>query len=54
MQKKKFVGNQFDNIFRFFDVLPNFVLTTSGTMYDYYLKTWHVRAPSRVAKRLKT
>ena len=29
--------NHFHNILRLFDVLPNFPLTTSGTMDDYYL-----------------
>ena len=29
--------NQFHNIFRLFDVLPNFPITTSETMGDYYL-----------------
>ena len=29
--------NQFQNILRYFDVLPNFSFTTSETMGDYYL-----------------
>ena len=29
--------NQFHNIFRLFDILPNFPSTTSETMGDYYL-----------------
>ena len=29
--------NQFHNILRLFDVLPNFLSPTSGTMCDYYL-----------------
>ena len=29
--------NQFHNILRLFDVLPNFAFTTSETMSDYYL-----------------
>ena len=29
--------NQFHNILRLFDVLPNFPFTTSGMMGDYYL-----------------
>ena len=29
--------NQFHNILRFFDVLPNFPFTTIETMADYYL-----------------
>ena len=36
--------NQFHNILRLFDVLPNFPLTTSETMGDYYLYTWYKRA----------
>ena len=31
--------NHFDNILRVFDVLPNFLFTTSETMRDYYLQT---------------
>ena len=29
--------NKFRNIWRLFDVLPNFPFTTSGTIDDYYL-----------------
>ena len=29
--------NHFDNISRLFDVLPNFPITTSETIHDYYL-----------------
>ena len=29
--------NHFHNILRLFDVLPNFLFTTSETMHDYYL-----------------
>ena len=29
--------NQFHNILRLFDVLPNFTFTTSETVSDYYL-----------------
>ena len=29
--------NQFHNILKLFDVLPNFPFTTSETMDDYYL-----------------
>ena len=46
--------NQFHNILRLFDVLPNFPSTTSKTMGDYYLQTWYIRVASRVAKRNKT
>ena len=35
--KENFAGNQFYNIFRLSDVLPNFASTTSETMGDYYL-----------------
>ena len=35
--KKGFVDNQFHNILRFLDVLPNFLFTTTETMFDYYL-----------------
>ena len=45
--------NQFHNILRLFDVLPNFPFTTSETMGDYYLKTWHIPVESRVAEWLK-
>ena len=48
-----YVYNHFDNILRFFDVLPNFYFTTSETMCDYYLPIWYIRVTSRVAKRLK-
>ena len=39
-QNRKLVYNQFHNILRLFDVLPNFPLATSKTMSDYYLSTW--------------
>ena len=32
-----FEENQFDNIFRLFDVFPNFNFTTSGPMGGYYI-----------------
>ena len=35
--KQNFADNHFHNILRFFDVLPNFPLTTSETMGDYCL-----------------
>ena len=35
--KENFPDNHFNNIFRLFDVLPNFPSTTSETMFDYYL-----------------
>ena len=46
--------NQFHNILRLFDVLPNFSFTTSATMGDYYLETWYIPVASRVVERLKT
>ena len=49
-----FIYNQFHNILRIFDVLPNFSFTTSETMCDYYLQTWYIRVASRVAEQLKT
>ena len=36
-EHRKNVCNQFHNILRLFDVLPNFPLATSETMGDYYL-----------------
>ena len=44
----RFYCNQFHNILRLFDVLPNFPFTKSETMGDY------LRAVSRVAERLIT
>ena len=37
------------HILRLFDVLPNFLFTTSETIREYYLQTWYIR----VAERLK-
>ena len=34
-------------------VLPNFAVTTSETMCDYYLKPWYTPVSSRVLERLK-
>ena len=36
-KKKKLKTNHFHNVFRLFDVLPNFPIITSETMRDYYL-----------------
>ena len=36
-KKKKIENNHFHNVFRLFDVLPNFPIITSETMRDYYL-----------------
>ena len=44
--KKNFVDNQFHNILRFCDVLPNFLLITSEKTHDYYLQTWYIRVAS--------
>ena len=52
-KKKKYSYNQFHNILRLFDVLPNFSFTTSETIDDYYM-VYTRRAASRVAERLKT
>ena len=46
--------NRFNNILRLFDVLPNFPFFTSGKMCSYYLYTWYIPVPLRVAERLKT
>ena len=52
--RKTGTHNQFHNILRLLDVLPNFLFTTSETMGHYYLETQYVRVASRVAERLKT
>ena len=49
-----FIYNQFHNILRLFDVLPNFSFTTSETMCGYYLRTWYIRVVSQVTERLRT
>ena len=56
MQISKFTAsnNQFHNVLRLFDLLPNFLFTTSETMDDYYLQTWYIRVTSPVAERRKT
>ena len=46
--------NDFHNVLRLFDVLPNFLFTTSETMGDYYLQRWYIRVASLVVKQLKT
>ena len=46
--------NNFHNILRRFDVLPNFPFTASEKMCDYYLYTWYIRVASQVAELLKT
>ena len=52
--KKSFADNQFHNISRPFDVLPNFAVTTSEMIGDYYLQAWYLRVASRAPDRLKT
>ena len=47
-------NNYFHIILRLFDVLPNFPITTSETMRNYYLLTWHIRIASQVAEQLKS
>ena len=42
MQKKIFADNQVHNILRLFDVLPNFIFTTSEMMHDCYLQAWYI------------
>ena len=37
VMEKNLIYNQFHNILRLFDVLPNFPFTTSETIGDYYL-----------------
>ena len=50
----KFGDNQFHNILRLFDVLPNFSFTKSETICDYYLFTWYIRVASQVAERVRS
>ena len=52
--KENFSDNHFHNILRFFDVLPNFLSSTSEIMRDCYLQTWYMRFASQVAERPKT
>ena len=51
--KGNFADNQFYNILRLFDVLPNSPFTPNETTCDYYLKTWYIEAASRVKKQLR-
>ena len=51
--KETFAGNQFDNILRLLDDLPNFPFNAGETMGDYYLLIWYIQADSRVVKRVK-
>ena len=43
----------FHNIVRFFDILPNFIFTTSEKMRDYYFQTWHLPDALTVVEQLK-
>ena len=49
-----YIYNQFHNILRLLNVLPNFLFPTSETMGHYYLETKYVRVASPVPERLKT
>ena len=50
----QYTYNNFHNILRLFNVLPNFLITTSEAMHDYYLKTRYIWVASQVAEKLKT
>ena len=52
--KENFADNQFYNILRLFDVLPNSPFTPDETTCDYYLSTWYIRVASGVANGFKT
>ena len=45
--------NNFPNILRLLDVLPNFPFITSETIHDCYVQTWYIRVASRVTDRLR-
>ena len=53
-RNNRHIYNHFHNILRLFDTLPNFPITTSETIGDYYLKQCYLRVVSEVAERLKT
>ena len=38
-----FTYSYFHDILRLFDVWPNFTFTSSETIRDFYLSTWHIR-----------
>ena len=48
-----FLYNQFHNILRPFNVLPNFPFTTSEAMGDYYLHTWYLKLPHELPNDLR-
>ena len=39
---------------RLFDVLSNFIFTTSETICDYYLQTWYIRVAAVLLNQLNT
>ena len=45
--------NQFQNILRFFDVLPNFPFIASETMHDYYYKHGIYKLPHELPSNLR-
>ena len=52
--KAKFSYNLGQNIFRLFQVLPQFIFTTSETELDYHHQKVRVRVNSQDVKPLKT
>ena len=52
--KENFAVSHFHNSFRLFDVLPNFILTTSGAMGGYYLYIYGIyEFPHELPSNLK-
>ena len=47
---ENFADNHFHNILRLFDILPNFLFTTSEKMRNDYLSTWYIRVAERLKK----
>ena len=45
--------NQFHNILRLFDDLPDFLFSTSETICDFYLETCYLGVASRIPERIK-
>ena len=52
--KRNFADNHFLNIFKHFNVLPNFSFTANQAMRDYLLETSFFRVASRAAQRHET
>ena len=52
-RKENFAGNRAHNILKLFDVLPNFLLTTSETKQDYFYETWYTRLLQELLNYLK-